>query len=429
MERDADVVIVGGGIAGCASAYFLAKRGVRVVLVEKAEIAAEQSGRNWGVVRQQGRHPWELPLAMAANRIWRQLQRELGRDFEWLQGGLLTLAPDAQRMAELEAWQRRTADQGLESRLLTGPQAAALLPALSGSWAGGLHTAGDGQANPEKATRALAEAARDAGARLYTRCAAEAISVHAGAVSAVRTEGGEIRTPTVLCAAGAWSARLARPLGLKLPQRSFRSTSLATAPAPPLTALVVRTTELTFRQGQDGRIVLARRGRRDHDLTLDTFRTLRDFRAQRWLGRDRLRWRVGRPLLRDLRTLIPGSFAQRHPFRSLRDHEPALNRASAREGLAQFHRLFPTLADLPAERLWAGVIEATPDHLPVLGEAAAPRGFLFATGFSGHGFALGPIVGRLISELVVDGAPSLDLHRFRLGRFAEGDLAPPGEIL
>src|SRR5215467_13104135 len=102
--RHADVVVVGGGIAGCATAYNLARRGVRVTLVERGEIAGEQSGRNWGFVRQQGRDPFEVPLMMESNRIWRGLERELDADIEWIQGGNLALAAGADRMALFEEW-------------------------------------------------------------------------------------------------------------------------------------------------------------------------------------------------------------------------------------------------------------------------------------------------------------------------------------
>ena len=104
MERDADVVVVGAGIVGCATAYFLARRGARVVVVERGLVPGEQSRKNWGFDRQQGRDPLEVPLVMEANRLWRGLERELGADVEWVQGGNLALAADAERMARLEAW-------------------------------------------------------------------------------------------------------------------------------------------------------------------------------------------------------------------------------------------------------------------------------------------------------------------------------------
>src|ERR1043165_5960196 len=118
MERDTDVVVIGAGIVGCATAYQLARRGVRTVVVERAGVHGEQSRKNWGFVRRQGRDPLEMPLVMEANRMWRGLEHELGADIEWTAGGNLALAADAARMARLEAWLPVAREFGLETRLL-----------------------------------------------------------------------------------------------------------------------------------------------------------------------------------------------------------------------------------------------------------------------------------------------------------------------
>src|SRR2546426_123757 len=230
MERDADVVVVGAGIVGCATAYFLARRGARVVVLERGPAPGEQSRKNWGFVRQQGRDPLEMPLVMEANRLWRGLQRELGADIEWVQGGNLALAADDTRMARLGTWLPVAREFGLETRLLRARELDAVVPGLAGGWVGGMHTPGDGHADPEKTTDAFARAALAHGASLHLECAVQGVSTRAGAVSGVVTEHGEIRTPTVVCAAGAWSARLARTLGLDLPQRWVRGTVARGAP-------------------------------------------------------------------------------------------------------------------------------------------------------------------------------------------------------
>ena len=428
MEREADVVIVGGGIVGCATAYYLAKRGVRAVLLEKGEVADEQSGRNWGWVRQQGRHRWEMPLSMATHQIWQGLEEELGADVEWVQGGQLTLAADERRMETIEEWHGLAVEHGLDARLLTNAEAKALIPSMEGSWLGGLYTPGDGQADPKKATGAFARAAVENGARLYTQCAAEGIAVRNGAVHAVRTTQGEIRTARVVNAAGAWASRLARAVGVKLPQRAVRSTAAATKPTAPLTPIATWADGVAFRQDTAGRFILARGLSSDYDVTLEAVRDLHQFLPGAWTARTHLRPRLGRPFFRHLRTLIPGTAARRDPFTYLGAYEPPPNQAKVRAALRRFRELFPALAGLELERVWAGYIEGTPDRVPVLCEVERPRGFLIATGFSGHGFVMGPVAGKMMSELIVDGRPSLDLHRFRLSRFAEGDLAQHREV-
>jgi glycine/D-amino acid oxidase-like deaminating enzyme len=429
VERDADVVIVGGGIVGCATAYALARRGVRAVVIERGDVAGEQSRKNWGFVRQQGRDPLEVPLMMEANRIWRGLEAELGEDIEWVQGGNLALAADAGRMALLEQWLPVARQFGLDTRVVTPRELRTIVPGLAGDWAGGLYTPGDGHAEPAKATDALARAAAAHGAVIHLGCAVQAVTTRDGAISGVVTERGEIRTPWVVCAAGAWSSRLARTLGLNLPQRWVRGTVGRTTPAPAVTPCAVWGPGVAFRQRRDGTFNIAAGGALDHDVTLDSVRQLRFFLPNAWKNKAMFRFHVGRPLVRSLAAALPGSRARRAPLVWDRGMEPVPNAAKVTRGLAELQRILPALPRLGITDRWAGYIDATPDLVPVLGGVPTLRGFVFATGFSGHGFAMGPIAGRLVSELIVDGKPSLDIEGFRYSRFADGAIGKPRNVL
>jgi len=243
------------------------------------------------------------------------------------------------------------------------------------------------------------------------------------------TEEGEIRAPTLVCAAGAWSARLARTLGLDLPQRWVRGTVARTTPAPAVTACAVWGPGVAFRQRRDGSFTIAAGGALDHDVTLDSLRQLRFFLPNFWKNKAMFRFHVGRPLLASLAAALPGSAARRRPLVWDRGLEPTPNPAKVGRSLAELQRLLPALSPLGIARRWAGYIDATPDLVPVLGEAPPLRGFVFATGFSGHGFAMGPIAGRLVAELIVDGKPSLDIGGFRFSRFAEGAVGRPRNVL
>ena len=429
IERDADVVVVGAGIVGCATAYHLARRGVRVVIVERAGVAGEQSRKNWGFVRQQGRDALEVPLAMEANRIWRGLERELGSDIEWVTGGNLALAADEARMARFEEWLPVAREFGLETHLLRARDLSAVVPGLGGTWVGGMHTPGDGHADPEKATDAFARAARSHGATIHFDCGVQALTTSAGGVTGVVTERGEIRASSVVCAAGAWSSRLLRTLGLALPQRWVRGTVARTTAAPPVTSCAVWGPGVAFRQRRDGSFNIAAGGALDHDVTLDSLRQVRFFLPNYWKNKALFRFHVGRPLLRSLAAVLPGSTARRRPLVWDRGVDPVPNPVKVRRSLSELQHLLPALPKLEVARSWAGYIDATPDLLPVLGEVPALRGFLLATGFSGHGFAMGPIAGRLVSELIVDGKTSLDISGFRFSRFAEGAIATPRSVL
>ena len=429
MDRDADVVVVGAGIVGCAGAYFLARRGVRVVVVERGPVPGEQSRKNWGFVRQQGRDPLEVPLMVEANRLWQGLERELGADIEWVQGGNLALAADEARMARFEAWLPVAREFGLPTRLLRARDLDAVVPGLAGGWAGGLHTPGDGHADPEKTTDAFARAAVAQGARLHLGCAVQGVTTRAGAVAGVATERGEVRASTVVCAAGAWSSRLTRTLGLDLPQRWVRGTVARTRPAAAVTSCAVWGPGVAFRQRRDGSFTIAAGGALDHDVTLDSLRQVRFFLPNYWKNRSMFRFHVGRPLLASLAAALPGSDARRRPLVWDRGLEPQPNPAKVRRSLAELQRVLPALPPLGIARAWAGYIDAAPDLVPVLGEVPGVRGLVLATGFSGHGFAMGPIAGRLVSELVVDGKPSLDISGFRFSRFAEGAIGRPRNVL
>lgn len=429
MEREADVVVVGAGIVGSAAAYFLARRGARVVVVERGRVPGEQSRKNWGFVRQQGRDPLEMPLVMEANRMWRGLEQELGADLEWVQGGNLALAGDEARMARFEAWLPVAREFGLETRLLRAGDLHTVVPGLGGTWAGGMHTPGDGHADPEKTTDALARAAVAHGARLHHDCAVQRVLTQAGAVCGVITEHGEIRTHAVVCAAGAWSSRLARTLGLALPQRWVRGTVARTTAAPAVTSCAVWGPGVAFRQRRDGSFNIAAGGALDHDVTLDSLRQLRFFLPNFWKNKTLFRFHVGRPLVASLRAALPGSAARRQPLVWDRALEPPPNPTKVQRSLAELQRVLPSLPRLGIARAWAGYIDAAPDLLPVLGEVPSLKGFVLATGFSGHGFAMGPIAGRLVAELIVDGKTSLDISGFRFSRFAEGAIGKPRNVL
>ena len=424
---EAEVVVIGGGIAGCASAYYLAKRGVRVVLLEKGQLAGEQSSRAWGFVRQQNRHPAELPLMVAGNRIWRELEGELEADLEWVPGGLLALARDGEELAYFEERARLEQAAGADSRMITPAQVRSLLPQLHQQVLGALHTPSDGHAHPEKSTLALAAAAKRLGADLIENIAAEGLVIQGGRVTGVRTSHGEIKAEAVLCAAGVHATRIFRMAGLDLPVRSVRSTACATAPIPPFTRLAVRAMDLAFRQTRAGNLILGRvsDGSADYDITLEAFRHVSWFLPNFFKNREMLRLHLGRPLLADIARALPGApawfRARRHPFAHTLNIEPKPNPRTAEFNLRAFQHLFPGLGDLRIERVWAGVIDTMPDLIPVLGGTEV-GGFYVATGFSGHGFAMGPIVGKLMASVITEGSAPLDLHPFRFSRFREGKI-------
>jgi glycine/D-amino acid oxidase-like deaminating enzyme len=426
---NADVVVIGGGIVGSASAHYLAKRGLKVVLIERGEIGRDQSSRNWGFVRQQGRHPVELPLMMESNRMWGSLEQELDADLEWMQRGNLALASDEKRLGQFEEWCVIAREHSLDTVILGPSDLRQRFPLMAEGFAGAMYTPSDGHASPEKVSAAFAASAQRLGGSVFTGEAVEAIIVSGGAVAGVRTEQREVVTGYVVCAAGALSSRLLSGVGVSLPQRTVRATVASTTPMPPVAQAGIWADQISLRQRRDGRIVFAAGARADYDLTINVFRHLPHFLPNYWKNKALFRFHVGRPLLADLGSLVPGSDRARHPYSVRNALEPMPSLKRVVRGQDELEKLFPSLGHVTVERSWAGNVDATPDAIPVIDALPQLRGLVVGTGFSGHGFALGPVAGRLISELIADGEASFDLHSMRLSRFAERDLVPPRSVL
>lgn len=411
-----DLVVIGAGIVGGAAAYYAAKAGLRVLVVERDTPGSAQSGRNLGFVRQQARDFAELDLMIGARRLWEGIEAELGRSVGWRQGGNVSLALSEADLASRREWQRRGREAfGLDTRMLSADETFALLPYLARDRGviGAMHTPSDGRAEPARATRAFHEAALELGVTASLGEPASGIDVSAGQVSGVWVGNRFHRAGVVLCAAGAGSAPLLRDAGLDLPQERIRATVVRTARRPEVRLDACVSGPLTgIRQDANGAFVLSVAGG-EYDLRPDSWRHMRHYAPTRAANPDAARV----DYLAPLRRLLPGGDAA-----PLADIPPTRDRVRpeprrAREALAEFGQLFPALADLPAETTWAGVIDTLPDLVPALGPVEGVDGLLVATGFSGHGFGPGPMAGMAMAELAVGRPSPVDLAGLSPMRF------------
>jgi glycine/D-amino acid oxidase-like deaminating enzyme len=425
-----DVVILGGGVAGVMTAYFLAERGVKVVLCEKGRIAGEQSSRNWGWIRQQGRHPAELPIMVEANRLWQSLAQTMpGLGFR--QDGVLYLAQRESEMAAYEDWMIHARTHGLDSRIIGAEGVKARLAGAKAGWVGGLLTPSDARAEPWVAVPLLAQAAVQRGAVLVEQCAVRRLDIAAGRVVGVITEQGRIACDQVLVAGGAWSSLFLRAHGISIPQLSVLSSVAATTPMPEVFAGNASDNDFAFRRRQDGGYSLAPGYTHDFFIGPDAFRNLPVY--LRTLKQD---WRATK-----FHALAPRHFPDawgtaRHwsgdeisPFERQRVLNPAPNMKALTKVQDAFAAAFPQTGRPVLSHAWGGMIDTMPDVIPVIDRDGSLPGLTVATGLSGHGFGIGPAFGRILADLMTERPTGHDLHPFRLSRFSDGSvIAPTGAL-
>ncbi|MBW4707878.1 FAD-binding oxidoreductase [Roseobacter sp. YSTF-M11] len=431
VPAKADVVVIGGGVIGVSTALFLARAGRRTVLLEKGRIAAEQSGRNWGWIRQQGRDPDELPIMVEANRLWRGLSAETHQDIGLRQAGVTYLAASGAQMARYAAWAPIAREQGVDTRLMSAAETAALLPGAARRYTGALHTASDMKAEPWQAVPALAEIAAREGATLVENCAVRSLDVAAGRVAGVVTEQGRISAPEVVLAGGAWSTLLLRHHGIDLPQLSVRATVAATTPLPAVADGGVADETLAFRHRADGGYTLAPGGFHELFVGWDAVRALPKFLTQLRAHPFGTRFYPAAPRGYPDAWTTPRRWSPdaQSPFERMRILDPRPNKRRASRLKRQFAGRFPELPSFELSQVWAGMIDTMPDLVPVVDRVAALPGLTLGTGMSGHGFGIGPAIGRILADLAQHNDPGHDLLRFRLSRFTDGSAMRLGPAL
>jgi glycine/D-amino acid oxidase-like deaminating enzyme len=421
LPTEADAVVRGGGIIGTFTAYYLAQRGLNVALLEKGVVGGEQSSRNWGWCRQQNRDERELPLATKALDLWEQFGIESGQETGFRRCGLLYVSNNDKEIETWARWGEYARSVGVKTRMLNSEEASNKGSFTGQRWKGGVHSESDGIANPALAVPAVAQALMALGGTVHQACAARGIETTGGAVSAVVTEKGTIRTPLVIQAGGAWASSFCRQLGIRFPQASVRQTilSVGTGPLTLPDAFVSDSVSITARG--EGCHTLAISGRGKVDPTAQLLRFPAQFLPmfiKRWRklspggleglrsGHEAyLRWRLDRPT----------------PMEVMRILDPTPDAKSVRLTHRRAAALIPALGSAPVVASWAGYIDSTPDGVPVIGGVANISGLILAAGFSGHGFGIGPGAAHLVADIATGQDPIVDPHPYRLSRFDRGE--------
>ncbi|KIC38407.1 NAD(P)/FAD-dependent oxidoreductase [Leisingera sp. ANG-M7] len=420
LPKAVDAVVIGGGIIGASTALELAERGYSVLLCEKGQIAGEQSSRNWGWVRIACRDPREIPLMAESLRLWEGLAERTGHETGFIRSGILYTAETGKREAQLERWLRNLDGWDQGARMVRGEQLAQLMPGHQTKAQAALHTPLDGRAEPQLATHAIASVARAAGAKVMTDCAVRSVETSAGRISGVMTERGRVACSAVVTAGGTWSRLFLGNAGVDLPQLKVLNSVLRTSPVPGGPETSVRSGNLGLRKRSDGGYTVSDAMENVVDIVPDSFRL-----GWKYLPSLRQEWQA-------LQFRVSGRWAEEAaqarrwdpqdttPFEQCRVLDPAPSQKALRSGWAAAQKAFPVLQDADVVQSWAGLMDVTPDAIPVISQVDSLPGLFIATGFSGHGFGIGPAAGRLTADLVTGSAPVVDPHAFRLSRFTDG---------
>ena len=425
-----DYLIIGGGVIGVSIAYFLAKQNKKVLLCEKGRIAGEQSSRNWGWLRQQGRHTSELSIMKESLAIWKGLAAEIGEDVGFTQGGCLYLAENAAEMAEYAAWKDEVATtHQLDTRLFSKSQVNLMLNDPNGNWAGAMCTPSDGRAEPFIAVPKIAKAAQRLGAKIIENCAVRTVERSAGIITQVRTELGAVSVGKVVCAAGAWSSLFMGNMGVRLPQLTVRGCVARTKAVDNFYNGNAVSSKIAFRRRQDGGYTIALGDEFDHTLVPDSFRYLPKFFPLFKESLGHFSVNLNHEFFMEINKRRVWTGDDKTIFEKRRVLNPQANPKMLKRMLKYLKAYVPQLGDVEFAESWAGMIETSPDVLPIISEIDGDPGFFVVTGLSGHGFGIGPGVGRVVADLMQGKPVGHDLTPFKLSRFYDGSPIIPGPSL
>jgi len=427
LPASADVVIVGGGIVGSTAAYYLAKRGLSVALVEKGHVGCEQSSRNWGWCRLQNRDRREMSLAVKSMRLWEQLATEIGQDAGFRRCGLRYATDDSAALEQWEHWRAIAKEFDVDTRMLTAAEASEFIPQTRRKWIGGLHSVNDGKAEPAIAAPRIAGGARQLGATIHQQCAARALDLANGRVTGVHTEKGFIRANAVLCAAGAWASRFLRPHGISFPQASVRQTAVRTRPAADVGGALY-CPDFAMTRRLDGSYTLAISGRASLEITPQGLRYAREFMPQFRQRLKMVKLGIGKSFFSGPDSLSSVLTNNDRIFEENRVLDPPPMEWLARQVVDNVRTTFPQLAKIEVDSSWGAFVDCTPDAVPVISPVDQAGGLVLSAGCSGHGFGLGPGIGFLAAEMIAGDTPSVEASPFRLSRLVDGSKLVVGSL-
>lgn len=368
--ENADVIIVGGGVIGCATAYYLSKAGVKTLVLEKEEIGVGGSSRNGGGVRQSARDLREIPLAIfGVKNLWPNLSEELGVDVEYCQGGNFRLGKTEEHIKILQTLVNNGKSAGLDVKLISGDEVRSINPYISQEVITASYCPTDGHGNPMKTTLAFYKRARELGAEFITGQEVESIVMNKGKVAGVKTHNSVYGCETVLLACGIGARYIAKTVGIDIPMSKMLLEALITEAMPQMFNQMLGTAASDFygHQTKHGSFVFG------------------------------------------------GSTGyENYEYDKTTPVTKSIYASSVCRGILGY---FPCLENVNIIRTWAGFVDEMCDHVPVLSRVDEVPGLVLACGFSGHGYGISPAVGTVMSEMIRGVKTSVPLDALGYDRF------------
>ncbi|MGE3831669.1 MAG: NAD(P)/FAD-dependent oxidoreductase [Parvibaculaceae bacterium] len=418
-----DVAIVGGGIIGCAIAWYLVKRGLTVGVYEKGRIAGEQSGKNAGFVRKQGRDHREMALIIRSLDLWRTIDADIEGETGLVESGNFVVAGSPEKLEAMRGWLAIAREFGVETHLLTGSAMQDVQPRLRSDprLLGALYTPSDCRAEPSLAAPAIAAALKRKGADMRENCHVQALITEGGRAAGIVTEEGEIRARTVVVAAGLWSGIFLARYGVFVPQSDLTISVGRTAPFDHGLRIPSWIPDVLLRPRFDGglTIALGMVNGADYEATWRSLAIAGRFLPTWWENRRTVAIRLGKRLAEAARWKAAYLGTDRSRYDEIRVPNVPPNQAWLDQCAAAARRDFQFTQPLDFVEKWACRVDVTPDGIPVIDEAPHIAGLVIATGMSGHGFGISLGVGDAVAEFIATGRTTIPLREFRLARFAE----------
>jgi glycine/D-amino acid oxidase-like deaminating enzyme len=421
----AKVVVIGAGVTGLASACELARRGAEVTIIEKDHVGFEASSRNMGAIGVLGKHAAEIAAASVGD--WAELNNRFGREMGFVQRGRLYVAHDRTDLHMIEEMTQHANEQDLDVVMLSAEEVKKRFPFVQVETMGAAFSSKDAQVEPERVVAVFRQMAIDLGVEIREQTLVRGIDVRSGKVAAVQNETGELRCDLVLLTAGVWAYRLLDRVGIHIPFQVLELFHGQTTPQPPVCDIFLRGPDYGARQTQSGAVrfsggyrILGVR----HALALHDLRDIRVWGPRLWQRRAAVQLRLEPSLnMFEIRSALRLAPVAPKGF------DPRVPMGYIGEKFRRLKEVLPSLANAGIASAWGGLIDLTPDLLPVLGAIDSISGLFVAIGFSGQGFGASPVIGRLMADVMFEQVPDIDLEPYHWSRFRNGNVAMPKHLM